>query len=112
MYGVYGLAGGIRVTIVGENEQPPHGIYASDGSYRVTQDVGQGLYAPNGSYRVGYEESRGTYTSSGALNGDLDTVNSIFYPNTLGTGDVIYDTTVIRDTRVIRTTTKVIDRRS
>ena len=84
-YGLYSSDGGLRVTVVDEDESP-YGIYSTDGSLRVTQDVGRGLYAPNGAIRVAYEDSAGAYTFTGALNGDLDTMNSIFYPNALGTG--------------------------
>ena len=84
-YGLYSSDGGLRVTVVDEDESP-YGIYSTDGSLRVTQDVGRGLYAPNGAIRVAYEDSAGAYTSTGALNGNLDTMNSIFYPITLGTG--------------------------
>jgi len=68
--GVYNTNGSWNVTLVGQND-PPHSLYAPNGSFRVTQDAGQGLYAPNGSYRIGTDLTRGYYTQSGAINGIL-----------------------------------------
>lgn len=67
---------GYLVTVVSENDLP-HGLYAADGSTRVTEDPGQGLYAPNGSIRIG-DSGNSIYTPDGAWNGTL--VVDVFYP--------------------------------
>lgn len=72
----YAPNGSILITIVAENDLP-HGLFAADGSLRVTQDPGQGLYAPNGSIRIG-SSGLGAYTPSGALNGTVS--GSTFIP--------------------------------
>lgn len=68
--------GGYPVTVVSENDLPV-GLYAPDGSTRVTEDPGLGWYAPNGSIRIG-SEGTSVYTPSGAWNGTL--VVDVFYP--------------------------------
>lgn len=78
---LYNPSGGFNVTLVGQNDLP-HSLYAPDGSYRVTTDVGLGLYAPNGSLRIVNSFSGPLYSASGALNGVL--FGSVFTP--LGTG--------------------------
>lgn len=90
MFGFYDPSGGIRVTVVSETDEP-YGLYAADGSLRVTEDGSRGLYAKNGAIRTEYEDRATAYTASGAINGDLDTVNSVFYPYALGTGEFIID---------------------
>jgi hypothetical protein len=75
MAGIYSADGGFNVTVVGENDLPI-GLYAANGSFRVTEDAGPGLYAPNGAWRIG-SSGEGAYTPSGALNGDL--IGTIFY---------------------------------
>lgn len=67
---------GFLVTLVGQNDLP-HGLFAADGSTRVTQDAGLGLYAPNGSLRIG-SSGFSAYTPSGALNGSLS--GNVFTP--------------------------------
>lgn len=81
----YSPDGGFLVTLVDEDELPI-GLFAPDGSTRVTQDAGAGLYAPNGSLRIGSEPSSSAYTPSGALNGTL--IGSTFYP---APGGVVYE---------------------
>ena len=48
--------GGFLVTVVTEDELL-HGLYAPDGSTRVTEDIGFGWYAHNGSIRIGSDGS-------------------------------------------------------
>lgn len=67
---------GFLVTLVGQNDLP-HGLFAADGSTRVTEDAGLGLYAPNGSLRIG-SSGFSAYTPSGALNGTLS--DDVFTP--------------------------------
>jgi hypothetical protein len=64
----YSPDGFLKVTLVSKNDLPI-GIYAPDGSIRVTTDPGLGLYAPNGAWRVSDENSSSTYTTDGNLNG-------------------------------------------
>lgn len=76
--GIYSSDGGWLVTVVGENDLPI-GLYAPDGSYRVTTTVGLGLYAPNGALRINDTTTGYTaYNANGALNGQL--LGSVFYP--------------------------------
>lgn len=77
--GIYNSDGGWLVTVVGANDAPV-GLYAPDGSYRVTTDVGLGVYAPNGSLRINDTTTAYTaYNANGALNGQL--LGSVFYPS-------------------------------
>lgn len=68
--------GGFLVTVVIEDDLP-HGLYAPDGSTRVTQDPGLGWYAPNGSIRIGSVGSAAN-TPDGGWNGTL--TDDVFYP--------------------------------
>lgn len=75
---------GFLVTLVGQNDLP-HGLFAPDGSTRVTQDAGLGLYAPNGSLRIG-SSGFSAYSPSGALNGSLS--GNVFTPIGLQGGGI------------------------
>lgn len=68
--------GAYLVTVVGEDELP-HGLFAPDGSTRVTTDQGLGSSAPNGALRIG-SSGPYAYTPDGAWNGTL--VGTSFYP--------------------------------
>ena len=78
----YASNGGYIVTVVGANDLP-HGVFAADGSFRVTTDLGSGVYAPNGSIRIGNEGSS-AYTPRGAWNGTLS--GDTFTPISQGGG--------------------------
>lgn len=77
MSGVYAPDGGWNVTVVGQNDLPV-GVYASNGSIRVTTDTGQGVYAPNGSIRIQSITVLGIYNPDGNIQGVLS--GSVFYP--------------------------------
>lgn len=84
MAGLYDASGAYRVTVVGQNDLPI-GVYAPDGSLRVTQDAGRGLYAPNGSIRIG-SSGKTFLTPAGALNGVLSGSLFILFEKTSGLG--------------------------
>ena len=76
--GLYSSDGGWNVTSVSGTATDKFGIYADDGSLRVTTDSGSGLYAPNGALRINTSATT-YYSADGALGGVLS--GSVFYPS-------------------------------
>lgn len=82
--GLYNASGAYNITLVGGTDVlVPRGIFAPDGSLRVTTDAGLGLYAPNGVIRI---NSSTTLASApdGAWGGVVS--GSTFKPNSSGVG--------------------------
>lgn len=85
---LYSTSNSIKVTVVGSaNDTAGRGVYAPDGSYRVTLVTGTsyvGRYAPDGSINVTLDTAGvGIYHPSGAIRGTNITAGAvgIYSPN-------------------------------